>query len=83
MAAHRGEFSTRFGFILAAAGAAVGLGNIKRFCNAQSTPDLGHSGFIKTLPDFEYLKLPYFALTHVDTSTTNLLRVLQAITADR
>lgn len=31
MAAHRGEFTTRLGFILAAAGSAVGLGNIWKF----------------------------------------------------
>lgn len=31
MAVHRGEFNTRLGFILAAAGSAVGLGNIWKF----------------------------------------------------
>lgn len=31
MAVHRGEFNTRIGFILAAAGSAVGLGNIWKF----------------------------------------------------
>ena len=31
MAAHRGEFSSRLGFILAASGSAVGLGNIWKF----------------------------------------------------
>ena len=31
MAVHRGEFTTRLGFILAAAGSAVGLGNIWKF----------------------------------------------------
>ncbi len=31
MAAHRGEFNSRLGFILAAAGSAVGLGNIWKF----------------------------------------------------
>ena len=31
MASARGEFSSRFGFVMAAAGSAVGLGNIWRF----------------------------------------------------
>jgi len=31
MTAHRGEFNSRLGFILAAAGSAVGLGNIWKF----------------------------------------------------
>ncbi len=31
MAESRGQFSTRIGFILAAAGSAVGLGNIWKF----------------------------------------------------
>ena len=31
MAAHRGQWGTRLGFILAAAGSAVGLGNIWKF----------------------------------------------------
>ena len=31
MAAHRGEFTSRFGFLMAASGSAVGLGNIWRF----------------------------------------------------
>ena len=31
MAADRGHFSTRLGFVLAAAGSAVGLGNIWKF----------------------------------------------------
>ena len=31
MSAHRGEFNSKIGFILAAAGSAVGLGNIWKF----------------------------------------------------
>ena len=56
MAADRGEFSSRFGFLMAASGSAVGLGNIWGFpTNAASN---GGAAFL-----FTYLILA-FALAY-------------------
>lgn len=52
MAAARGEFSSRFGFIMAAAGSAVGLGNIWGF--PTSTASNGGAAFL-----FAYLVLAF------------------------
>ena len=45
----RGEFSSRFGFILAAAGSAVGLGNIWGFPN--QVAQNGGAAFVLGGPD--------------------------------
>ena len=53
MSAVRGEFSSRFGFIMAAAGSAVGLGNIWGF--PTQTASNGGAAFLVA-----YLVLAFF-----------------------
>ncbi len=50
MASARGEFSSRFGFVMAAAGSAVGLGNIWGFPTQAASNGGADDHVIKAVP---------------------------------